>query len=155
MEVTPVKLLYAMAFALFPLAAPAQSPDTSLLTALCNDDYFEDTAGQCKSLTLDTKPSLKPSSVASSAPKAVRTRKPKPIVAPANLTNDQPRPLDFATANSMQDIGRKLLQSVGAPDDASRRGSSRARGRTRVAASDYVVGFCGPGPPITAATILS
>jgi hypothetical protein len=27
-----VKLLYAMAFALFPLAAPAQSPDTSLLT---------------------------------------------------------------------------------------------------------------------------
>jgi hypothetical protein len=38
-----------------------------------------------------------------------------------NLTNDQPRPLDFATANSMQDIGRKLLQSIGfaEPDDAS------------------------------------
>jgi len=48
---TPVKLLYAMAFALFPLAAPGQSPDTLLLTALCHDDYFEDTAGQCKSLT--------------------------------------------------------------------------------------------------------
>jgi hypothetical protein len=46
-----VKLLYAMAVALFPLTASAQSPDTSLLTALCNDDYFEDTAGQCKSLT--------------------------------------------------------------------------------------------------------
>jgi hypothetical protein len=45
-----VKLLYAMAFALFPLTAPAQSPDASLLTALCHDDYFEDTAGQCKSV---------------------------------------------------------------------------------------------------------
>jgi hypothetical protein len=42
-----VKLLYAMAFALFPMTAPAQSPDTLLLTALCHDDYFEDTAGQC------------------------------------------------------------------------------------------------------------
>src|SRR5262245_7665812 len=40
-----------MAFALFPLTAPAQSPDTLLLTALCHDDYFEDTAGKCKSLT--------------------------------------------------------------------------------------------------------
>jgi hypothetical protein len=46
-----VKLLYAMAFTLFPLAAPAQSPDAFLLTALCHDDYFEDTAGQCKALT--------------------------------------------------------------------------------------------------------
>jgi hypothetical protein len=45
-----VKLLYAMAFALFPLTAPAQSPDTLLLTALCHDDYFEDTAGRCNSL---------------------------------------------------------------------------------------------------------
>jgi hypothetical protein len=37
-------------------------------------------------------------------------------------TNDpEPNKLDFATANSMQDIGRKLLQSVGfaSPDDAS------------------------------------
>jgi hypothetical protein len=46
-----VKLLYAMAFALFPLTAPAQSPDTLLFTALCHDDYFEDTAGRCKSFT--------------------------------------------------------------------------------------------------------
>ncbi len=46
-----MKLLYAMAFTLFPLAAPAQSPDAFLLTALCHDDYFEDTAGQCKALT--------------------------------------------------------------------------------------------------------
>jgi hypothetical protein len=45
-----VKLLYAMAFALFPLTAPAQSPDTLLLTALCHDDYFEDTAGRCNSV---------------------------------------------------------------------------------------------------------
>jgi hypothetical protein len=38
-----------------------------------------------------------------------------------NLTNEQPRTIDFNTANSMQDIGRKLLQSVGfaSPDDAS------------------------------------
>jgi hypothetical protein len=45
-----VKLLYAMAFALFPLAAAAQTPDALLLTALCHDDYFEDTAGHCNSL---------------------------------------------------------------------------------------------------------
>jgi hypothetical protein len=34
---------------------------------------------------------------------------------------DEPTPQDFTTANSMQDIGRKLLQSVGlsSPDDAS------------------------------------
>ena len=46
-----MKLLYAIAFALFPLAALAQTPDALLLTALCHDDYFEDTAGQCRSLT--------------------------------------------------------------------------------------------------------
>ncbi len=46
-----MKLIYAMAFALFPLTAPAQSPDTLLFTALCHDDYFEDTADQCKSFT--------------------------------------------------------------------------------------------------------
>lgn len=45
-----MKLLYAFAFALFPLAAPAQALDPSLLTALCHDDYFEDTAGQCSSV---------------------------------------------------------------------------------------------------------
>jgi hypothetical protein len=48
-----VKLLYAMAFALFPLVAPAQTLDSSLLTALCHDDYFEDTAGQCSSISSD------------------------------------------------------------------------------------------------------
>jgi hypothetical protein len=46
-----VKLLYATAFALFSLTAPiasaAQSLDLSLLSALCSDDYYEDTAGQC------------------------------------------------------------------------------------------------------------
>jgi len=46
-----VKLLYVTAFVLFPLAAPAQTFESSLLTALCHDDYFEDTTGQCKSLT--------------------------------------------------------------------------------------------------------
>jgi hypothetical protein len=51
MEGTPVKLLYAFAFALFPLAAPAQTLDPSLLTALCHDDYFEDTAGQCSTIS--------------------------------------------------------------------------------------------------------
>jgi hypothetical protein len=35
--------------------------------------------------------------------------------------NQESKPQDFSTANSMQDIGRKLLQSVGfrEPDDAS------------------------------------
>ena len=42
-----MKILYAVAFALFPWAAPAQTLDPSLLAALCQDDYFEDTAGQC------------------------------------------------------------------------------------------------------------
>jgi hypothetical protein len=38
-----------------------------------------------------------------------------------NFTNEQPKPQDWNTAQSMQDIGRKLLQSIGfsAPDDAS------------------------------------
>jgi len=39
-----------------------------------------------------------------------------------NLTSEQPKqPQDFRTATSMQDLGRKLLQSVGfaSPDDAS------------------------------------
>jgi hypothetical protein len=30
-----------------PVASPAQSLDPSLLSALCSDDYYEDTAGQC------------------------------------------------------------------------------------------------------------
>jgi hypothetical protein len=38
-----------------------------------------------------------------------------------NLTDEQPRKIDFKQAKSMQDVGRKLLQSVGfsQPDDAS------------------------------------
>jgi hypothetical protein len=37
------------------------------------------------------------------------------------MPNEAPNPIDFAQAHSMQDIGRKLLQSVGfaSPDDAS------------------------------------
>jgi hypothetical protein len=46
-----VKFLYAIACAVFsvgaPVASPAQSLDPSLLSALCSDDYYEDTAGQC------------------------------------------------------------------------------------------------------------
>ena len=45
-----MKLLYAMAFALFPLTIAAQTPDQALLTALCHDNHFEDPAGHCKSL---------------------------------------------------------------------------------------------------------
>jgi hypothetical protein len=48
-----VKLLCAIAFALIPFAAPAQSPDSSLLAALCADDYFEDAAGQCSTMHAD------------------------------------------------------------------------------------------------------
>jgi hypothetical protein len=50
-----VKLFAAIAFALFPMtapvAAPAQSPDVTLLTALCQDDYYEDTTGRCASIS--------------------------------------------------------------------------------------------------------
>jgi len=37
------------------------------------------------------------------------------------MPDEAPKPIDFAQANSMQDIGRKLLQSVGfaSPDDVS------------------------------------
>jgi hypothetical protein len=49
-----MKLFAAIAFALFPMtapvAAPAQSPDVTLLTALCQDDSYEDTAGRCASI---------------------------------------------------------------------------------------------------------
>src|SRR5262245_15268444 len=52
-----VKFLYVTAFALFcvaaPVAAPAQSPDLSLMSALCSDDYYEDTAGQCGDISAD------------------------------------------------------------------------------------------------------
>jgi hypothetical protein len=32
------------------VAAPAPSPDVALLTALCQDDYYEDTAGRCAAI---------------------------------------------------------------------------------------------------------
>ncbi len=37
------------------------------------------------------------------------------------MNDPEPNKLDFATANSMHDMGRKLLQSVGfaSPDDVS------------------------------------
>ena len=50
-----MKLLYAIASAVFsvaaPVASPAQSLDLSLLSALCSDDYYEDTAGQCGAIS--------------------------------------------------------------------------------------------------------
>jgi hypothetical protein len=50
-----VKFLYTLAFAAFPLAAPmaapAPSPDLALLSAVCQDDYYEDTAGQCAAIS--------------------------------------------------------------------------------------------------------
>ena len=50
-----MKLFYAIASALFcvaaPVAAPAQSLDLSLMSALCSDDYYEDTAGQCGAIS--------------------------------------------------------------------------------------------------------
>jgi hypothetical protein len=53
MESTPMKLLCAIAFFLLPLAASAQTLNSSLLTGLCYDDYFEDTAGQCNPISAD------------------------------------------------------------------------------------------------------
>jgi hypothetical protein len=52
-----VKLLCAMALAVFsvaaPVVSPAQSLDLSLMSALCSDDYYEDTAGQCGAISAD------------------------------------------------------------------------------------------------------
>ena len=48
-----MKLLCAIAFALLPLAASAQTLNSSLLTGLCHDNYFEDTAGQCNTISAD------------------------------------------------------------------------------------------------------
>jgi hypothetical protein len=52
-----VKFLCAIASALFcvaaPVAAPTQSLDLSLMSALCSDDYYEDTAGQCGDISAD------------------------------------------------------------------------------------------------------
>jgi hypothetical protein len=56
-QVSSVKLLYALASALFcvaaPVAASAQSPDLSLISALCSGDYYEDTSGQCSVISAD------------------------------------------------------------------------------------------------------
>ncbi len=50
-----MKLLCAMALAVFSVAAPVASPahslDLSLMSALCSDDYYEDTAGQCGAIS--------------------------------------------------------------------------------------------------------
>ena len=50
-----MKLLYTMAFSLFtlaaPVATPAQSVDALLLSALCSDDYYEDTADHCNTIS--------------------------------------------------------------------------------------------------------
>jgi hypothetical protein len=52
-----VKLLCAMALAVFsvaaPVGSPAQSLDPSLLSALCSDDYYEDTTGQCEVISAE------------------------------------------------------------------------------------------------------
>jgi hypothetical protein len=51
-----VKFLYAIAFALFalaPVTVSAQSSDLSLPSALCSDDYYEDTTGQCSAISAD------------------------------------------------------------------------------------------------------
>jgi hypothetical protein len=46
-----------MALAVFsvaaPVASPAQSLDLSLVSALCSDDYYEDTTGQCGAVAAD------------------------------------------------------------------------------------------------------
>ena len=58
-----MKFLYATAIALFslaaaPVASPAQSPDPSLMSALCSDDYYEDTAGLCSSPASEVLPGM-------------------------------------------------------------------------------------------------
>jgi hypothetical protein len=46
-----VRLIYAIAFAVFfvavPMGSPAQSLDLPLPSAQCTDDYYEDADGQC------------------------------------------------------------------------------------------------------------
>ena len=41
-----MRLLYAVAFALFPLAAPAQTLDPPTLAAVGNGDHFDDSGTQ-------------------------------------------------------------------------------------------------------------
>ena len=45
-----MKLIYAAMFALFPLAAPAQTLDPSTLGAVCNDDHCDDSCSQVDAL---------------------------------------------------------------------------------------------------------
>jgi hypothetical protein len=53
MERPQVKVLYAIVFALFAQAAPAQTFESSLQAALCHDGYFEDAADRCSSISVD------------------------------------------------------------------------------------------------------
>ena len=50
-----MRLIYAIAFALFfvavPMGSPAQSLDLPLPSAQCTDDYYEDADGQCDALS--------------------------------------------------------------------------------------------------------
>jgi hypothetical protein len=46
-----VKLLYAIPFVVFPLVASAQTLNSSRLTALCQDDHLENTAGRWSSIS--------------------------------------------------------------------------------------------------------
>ena len=50
-----MRLIYAIAFAVFfvavPMGSPAQSLDLPLLSAQCTDDYYEDADGQCDALS--------------------------------------------------------------------------------------------------------
>ena len=50
-----MRLIYAIAFAVFfvavPMGSPAQSLDLPLPSAQCTDDYYEDADGQCDALS--------------------------------------------------------------------------------------------------------
>ena len=50
-----MRLIYAIAFAVFfvavPMGSPAQALDLPLLSAHCTDDYYEDADGQCDALS--------------------------------------------------------------------------------------------------------
>ena len=50
-----MRLIYAIAFAVFfvavPTGSPAQALDPPLLSAQCTDDYYEDADGQCDALS--------------------------------------------------------------------------------------------------------
>ena len=52
-----MRLIYAIAFAVFfvavPMSSPAQALDLPLLSAQCTDDYYEDADGQCDAPSAD------------------------------------------------------------------------------------------------------